>query len=291
MKHRSWLFVPGDSERKLAKIPDCGADVAILDLEDAVVSRRKPLARDSAAAFLNDHRDAPLPALWVRVNPWSSGLTRDDLAAVVPAGAAGIVLPKPDSVRDVRQLDEALTELEAAHGLTPGVIRVLAVATETALGVARLSSYTESPERLWGLAWGAEDLSAELGATTNRGRDGEFLMTYRMVRSLCQLAAAAAGKPAIDTLYADFRNLDGLRQISARARREGFVGMLAIHPGQIPIINAAFTPSAEDIEFARRVVDTFAQQADTGVVALDGKMLDRPHLRQARRMLQLVDTD
>lgn len=285
MKRRSWLFVPADSKRKLAKIADCGADVAILDLEDAVAPERKQLALNIATQFLTDHRDSSGPALWVRINPWSSGLTREDLEALVPACPAGVVLPKPDSVDDVWQLEQALTELEATHGLTPEAIKVLAIATETALGVANLSSFMDSPERLWGLTWGAEDLSAELGATTNRDGDGEFLPIHQLTRSLCQLTAAAAGLPVIETLHADFHDLDGLRKVSSRAQREGFSGMMAIHPEQIAIINQAFTPSAAEIEFARRVVDAFAQQPDTGVVALDGKMLDRPHLVQAKRIL------
>lgn len=284
---RSWLFVPGDSERKLARALDAGADAVILDLEDAVVAGRKPLAREMTAAFLSANKQATVPALWVRVNALSSGLMHDDLAAVMPAAPAGIMLPKPDSIADLRELDRALGELEAG---TPGraATPIVAIATETALAVATLSGYVRPPERLLALTWGAEDLSADLGARANREADGEFRFTYQLVRSLCQIAAAASGRPAIETLSLDFRDTAALACRAARAVEDGFSGMLAIHPAQVPIINAAFKPTVEQVEFARRVLAAFDAAPGAGAVQLEGRMLDRPHQLQAQRLLERV---
>ncbi len=288
---RSWLFVPGDSERKLARSLDSGADAVILDLEDAVVAERKPLAREMTAAFLRSRGQATgpalLPAVWVRVNALSSGLMHEDLAAVMPAGPAGILLPKPDSIADVRELDRALGVIETGipgRGLTP----VVAIATETALAVATLSGYVRPPERLLALTWGAEDLSVELGARVNREPDGEFRFTYQLVRSLCQIAAASSGRPAIETLSLDFRDLAALARRARRAAEDGFSGMLAIHPAQVPVINAAFTPTAGQVEWARRVLAAFAAAPAAGAVQLEGRMLDRPHQVQAQRLLERV---
>lgn len=284
---RSWLFVPGDSERKLARVLAAGADAVIIDLEDAVVPERKPLARQMTAAFLAANRPAGCPAIWVRVNPVSSGLMPEDLAAVMPAGPAGIVLPKPDSVADVQALDRALHQIEqASPGGAP--TPVVAIATETALAVTNLPGYARPPERLLALTWGGEDLSAELGALCNREPDGEFRFTYRMVRSLCQIAAAASGRPAIETISPDFRDEAALARRAARAVEDGFSGMMAIHPAQVPIINAAFTPTAEQVELARRVLAAFEACPGAGAVQLDGRMLDRPHQVQARRVLERV---
>ena len=284
---RSWLFVPGDSERKLARVLDVGADAVILDLEDAVVPERKALSRQMTAAFLKSNAAGSRAALWVRVNSLSSGLMHDDLAAVMPAVPAGIVLPKPDSIADVRELDRVLGALE---GRTPGraATPIVVIATETALAVATLSGYVRPPERLLALTWGAEDLATDLGARVNREADGEFRFTYQMVRSLCQIAAAASGRPAIETLSLDFRDEAGLARRVARAAEDGFSGMLAIHPAQVPIINAAFTPTAEQLEFARRVLAAFAAAPGAGAVQLEGRMLDRPHQLQAQRLLERV---
>jgi citrate lyase subunit beta/citryl-CoA lyase len=279
---RSWLFVPADSDRKLAHSLDSGADAVILDLEDAVSPERKRVAREAAAAFLAAHRGQSTPALWVRVNSVASGLMQEDLAAVMPAAPAGIVLPKPDSVADVWQLDAALGRLEREAGKTA----ILATATETAVAVTALPGYVKSPERLLALTWGGEDLAAELGAVANRDAAGEFAFTYRVVRSLCQIAAAAAGKAAIETLFPDFRNHAGLAAFAARAQEDGFSGMLAIHPAQVPAINQIFTPSRVQVDYARRVVEAFAAAPGAGVTQLDGRMLDRPHLAQARRVLE-----
>lgn len=287
MLPRSWLFVPADSERKLARVRDAGADAVILDLEDAVVPERKALARQMSAAFLNAHAGSSGPPLWVRVNPYSSGLMHDDLAAVMPACPAGIVLPKPDSIADVRELDRALCELESA---TPGraATPIVAIATETALAVATLSGYVRPPARLLALTWGAEDLAADLGAQVNRDADGEFRFTYQLVRGLCQIAAAASGRPAIETLTLDYRDEAAVARRAARAAEDGFSGMLAIHPAQVPIINAAFTPTAAQVAFARRVLAAFSAAPDAGAVQLEGRMLDRPHRLQAERLLERV---
>lgn len=282
---RSWLFVPADSERKLARALDAGADAVILDLEDAVVAERKLLARQMAVAFLRANAGGNGPKIWVRVNPLSSGLMHDDLRAVLPAAPAGIMLPKPDSIADVRELDRALGELEAG---SPGraATPIVAIATESALAVATLSGYVRPPERLLALTWGAEDLAADLGAVANREPDGGFRFTYQLVRSLCQIAAASSGRAAIETLSPDFRDEAALARFASRAAEDGFSGMLAIHPAQVPVINAAFTPTPEQVERARRVLAAFAAAPDAGAVQLDGRMLDRPHRRQAERLLE-----
>lgn len=284
---RSWLFVPGDSDKKLAKVKDCGADVAILDLEDAVTPANKPAARRLVADYLRTHqRGERKPQLWVRVNPLDSGLIKDDLAAVIPGAPDGIVQPKTDGPECVRQLSELLDHMELGHGVAPGSVRILPVATETPVAPFRLGEFAGADlPRLIGLTWGAEDLAAALGATGNKGPDGEWLFTYRMVRSLTLLAAHAAGVLAIDTLHADYRDEEGLRADSRRARGEGFSGRLAIHPAQVVPINESFTPGEGEIAFARRVVAAFENEPGAGTVGLDGKMLDIPHLKAARRTL------
>lgn len=281
---RSWLFVPADSERKLARAPESGADALILDLEDGVVPARRTLAREMALAFLRAGAGGNGPATWVRVNPVSSGRMHDDLRAVMPAMPAGIVLPKPGSIADVRELDRALGEFDAGAA-GPGT-PIVAIATESALAVATLSGYVRPPERLLALAWGAEDLSVDLGAVSNRDADGAFRFTYQLVRSLCQVAAAASGRAAIETLLPDFRDEAALARRAALAAEDGFSGMLAIHPAQVPVINAAFTPTAGQVERARRVLAAFAATPDAGAVQLDGRMLDRPHRLQAERLLE-----
>lgn len=280
---RSLLFVPADSERKLEKARATRADALILDLEDSVVPDRRPHARELVRAFVSP--PGGRSSVWIRINPVGSKDHPADLDAAVAARPAGVVLPKPDSPQALRALDRDLTELEQRSGLVPGAIGVIPVATETPAAVLALHEYRTPPPRLCGLTWGAEDLSAALGAATNRDRSGEFSFTYRMVRSLCLLAAKAAGVTAIETLHADFRDLLGLARIARNAQRDGFTGMLAIHPDQVDPINAAFTPSTEDVEQARRVVAAFSGGA--GVASLDGKMLDRPHLKQAQHILTL----
>ena len=287
---RSLLFVPGDSDKKLAKVPSCGADAVILDLEDAVAPANKAAARDRVADFLRafDRAAAGAPELWVRINPLDSGLAESDLAAIVPAAPHGIVQPKPDGPADVAKVSSLLDHMELAHGLQPGSIGIIPVASETAIAPFRLGDYASAGlTRLRAITWGAEDLSAALGATGNRGPDGEWLFTYRLVRSLTLMAAHAAGVPAIETLHADFKDEAGLLASSRQARAEGFSGRLAIHPAQVGPINAGFTPSEEEVAFAHRVVAAFEAEPDAGTVGIDGKMYDIPHLKAARRTLGL----
>ena len=285
---RSWLFVPGDSDKKLRKIDACGADAVILDLEDAVAAEAKPRARALVAEFIaaRDHVGKRRPQLWVRVNPFDSGLTADDLAAIVPARPDGIMQPKIDGPVCVRRMSDLLAPLEAANGIAAGSIRIVPVATETPIAPFRLGDFASAGlARMAGLTWGAEDLSAAIGASTNRDSSGEWAFTYKMVRSLTLLAAHAAGVPAIETLYADFRDEAGLRASCRAARAEGFSGRLAIHPAQVAAINEGFMPSAEELAHARRVLDAFAAADGAGTVGLDGHMLDIPHRKQAERLL------
>lgn len=283
---RSFLFVPADSEKKLAKAITTQADALILDLEDAVAPQNRPQARKLVHAYVRERKSRA--ALWVRINPFGTPDYAADLAAIISARPDGIVLPKPDSPETLRQLDRDLSAAETRSGLPIGAIKTLPVATETPLAVLTLADYRTPPPRLAGLSWGAEDLAAALGAATNRDEAGAFLFTYKMVRSQVLIAAKAAGVTAIETLHADFRDSEGLERTARAAQREGFTGMLAIHPDQVPIINAAFTPSEADIAHAKRVVEAFASGA--GVAALDGKMLDQPHLVQARHVLALAAT-
>ncbi|HSZ75617.1 MAG TPA: CoA ester lyase [Rhizomicrobium sp.] len=278
---RSFLFVPADSEKKLAKAKTSPADALILDLEDAVAADKRDHARGLVREYL---KEKIAPSLWVRINPVGSPDSSADLEAIVASAPAGIVVPKPDGPEVLHVLDNDITALEARHGLPLGGIKVMPVATETPIAALSLGSYRDVPPRLAAMTWGAEDLAAALGAATNRGEDGEFLFTYRMVRSLCLIAAKAANVEAIETLHADFRDAAGLESTARAAQREGFSGMLAIHPDQVEIINAAFTPSVSDIEHATRVVAAFASGA--GVASLDGKMLDQPHLVQAKKILE-----
>lgn len=284
---RSFLFIPGDSEKKLARAADCGADAVILDLEDAVAPEAKPAARARIADFLTSAaRGQGRPHYWVRINPLDSGYALDDLAAVVAAQPAGIVQPKVSGPGDVRQLSHYLDALEAAYGLVPNAIGIIPIATETAVAPFHLGEFaTAGLTRLAGLTWGAEDLATAIGATTNRDALGEWAFTFRMARSLCLLAAQAAGVPAIETLHADFKDELGLEATSRAARSEGFSGRLAIHPAQVAAINQAFQPSAAEIDHAQRIVAAFAAQPGAGTIGLDGKMVDIPHLKQAERIL------
>ena len=278
---RSLLFVPADSERKLEKARGSNADALILDLEDSVAAQNRPRARELVREFAKSASSHP--ALWVRINPPGSADCNDDLDSAVHAKVSGLVVPKAESPDALRALDAELTRRERAQGLPEGAIGLLPVATETPAAVLALGEYRNPPPRLRALTWGAEDLSAALGAATNRDETGAFAFTYRVVRSLCLIAAKAAGVDAIETLHADFRDRAGLEHAARTAQRDGFTGMLAIHPDQVDIINGAFTPSSADIEHARRVVAAFADGA--GVASLEGKMLDQPHLKQAQHIL------
>jgi citrate lyase subunit beta/citryl-CoA lyase len=284
---RSFLFVPGDSERKLAKGTASGADALILDLEDSVAAARKPVARGMVADYLGA-RGTGGPALWVRINPLEDGGLAD-AAVVVRAAPDGIVVPKVAGPADLLRLSHWLDALEARDGLPPGRIRLLAVATETAAAVLGLGDFAKvAVPRLFGLTWGAEDLAAALGASSNQDAAGGLALTYRLARSSCLLAAVAAGAEPIDTLEPDFRDDAALAAACAAARREGFSGKIAIHPAQVAAINAGFRPSAAEVDFARRVVAAFAQAEGVGTIGLDGRMLDRPHLRQAERVLAMA---
>ena len=286
---RSLLFVPADSEKKLAKGAECGTDALILDLEDSVAVERKPAARDGALAYLTAHAaQSARPRLIVRVNALDTGLTDADLDAVVAGRPDAILLPKAEGGASVVHLDAKLTAREAVHGLPDGAIEIIALTTETASGLFLCGTYAGASARLSALTWGAEDLSAELGAETNRDAAGRFTSPYMLARNLSLAAAAAARVQPIDTVYADYRDMEGLRAEAIEARRDGFTAKMAIHPAQVPVINAVFTPSAEEIEKARVVIDAFAANPSAGVVGIDGVMYDRPHLRRAERLLARV---
>lgn len=285
MKMRSFLFVPADSEKKLDKACDSAADVLIVDLEDSVAESRKVVGRQLAAEFLRRPRIGRHSGLFVRVNPLSGPHCMDDLAAVVGEGLDGVVLPKADGIDDVIRLGHCLDALEARAGLAQGSVKILVVATETAAAVLNIGGYQRAHPRLAGLTWGAEDLSAALGAASNREADDTLSHAYLMARSLCLVGAAAAGVAPIDTLYADFRDMDGLERDCAASRRRGFTGRIAIHPAQVDVINRCYSPSEEDLALARGIVDAFDARPDAGTVGIDGKMYDRPHLVQALRTL------
>ncbi len=283
---RSLLFVPGDDAKKLGKGLASGADALILDLEDSVAPARKDAARESVAAFLAETGSAPQrPRLFVRVNALDSGLTDADLDAVVAGNPDAIMLPKAAGGPAVTHLHVKLSAREAMAGLPDGGIGIVALATETAASLFTTGSYAGASPRLCALTWGAEDLSAELGAETNRDASGDFLDPYRLARSLCLAGAAAAGVSAIDTVFVDFRDEAGLLRECEAARRDGFVAKMAIHPAQVAVINAVFTPPAEAVAQARAIVAAFAAQPETGVVGIGGRMYDRPHLRRAQNLL------
>lgn len=278
---RSWLFVPGDSARKLAKAESAGADALILDLEDSVLADNKPAARGMAREYLQ--RRAAGAAVWIRVNDLQSGELLRDLVALVPARPAGIVLPKIRGPEDVAAVARYLEALEASHGIE-NPLEILALVTETPLAVLRMADLAgASLPRLTAVAWGAEDLSAALGAGEPRLPSGAWRPVYEHARQQCLLAAHALGIAAIDTVYVDYRDAHGLELACRAARHDGFMGRLAIHPDQAPIINRAFTATAEEYAAAQRIIDAFASGA--GAVSLDGKMIDVPHLKAAQRLL------
>ncbi|HXC90241.1 MAG TPA: CoA ester lyase [Stellaceae bacterium] len=281
---RSFLFVPADSERKLARGPQVGADALILDLEDSVSPANRPAARALARRFLESTGAARFQR-WVRVNPLATAAALDDLAAVMPARPDGILLPKcvPD---DVRTLDHYLAALETVAALPLGATRVIAIATETPAAMFGTGNYAGVSPRLCGITWGAEDLAACIGGG-NRRADGDYDDVYRLARALCLLAASAAGVEPIDTIYTDFRDEAGLAAECAAANRSGFTGKMAIHPAQIAVINRAFTAGEDELAWARQVVALFDANPEAGTIALDGRMLDRPHLTLARRLLGL----
>ena len=288
MKLRSMLFVPADSERKLAKALGSPADVLILDLEDSVADTRKAAARGTAADFIAAQAARLSSRLFVRINPLDSGLAMGDLAAVVGPGLAGIMLPKTNSAADIVHLGHCLDALEARAGMAAGTVRIVPVATETAQAILNMQSFAHPVARLAGVTWGAEDLSAAIGAVSNRDEDGHYSPLYALADSLCLCAAAATGVPAIDTLHADFRDSAGLAAACRASRRRGFRGRIAIHPDQVAIINEAYSPSPAELAHAQRIVDAFAAQPEAGTLSLDGVMIDKPHLTQALRTLGLA---
>jgi citrate lyase subunit beta/citryl-CoA lyase len=283
---RSLLFVPADQPAKLAKALSCGADALIIDLEDSVAPTRKEAARADAVVFLAQTAPLPVrPHLLVRVNGLDTGLTDADLDAIVPARPDAIMLPKAEGSASVVHLDAKLTAREAISGLPEGAIRIVPIATETARSLFVAGTYKDAGPRLAALTWGAEDLATDLGAEANRDGQGQFLDAYRLARTLCIAGAAAAGVPAVDTVYVDFRNDAGLRRECEEARRDGFTGKMAIHPGQVAAINDVFTPSPEAIARAQAIIAAFAVAPGAGVVGIDGVMFDRPHLTKAERLL------
>ncbi|MCW2308466.1 HpcH/HpaI aldolase/citrate lyase family protein [Rhodobium gokarnense] len=283
---RSLLFVPGDSPKKMDKALGSGADVLLLDLEDSVALSAKEEARKTVAEFLTAHRgDDGRPLLYVRVNALDTGLTDADLDAVMTATPDGIMLPKAISGRDVSHLDAKLAVREATFGMDDGATRIVVVATETAASLFHMGTYRQCSQRLAGLTWGAEDLSADIGAAANRDETGAYLEPFRIARSLALFAAVAAEVPPIDTVFTAFRDMEGLEAECQAAARDGFTGKMAIHPAQVPVINAAFTPSDDDIAAAQKIVAAFAGAGDVGVVGIDGEMVDRPHLRRAEKLL------
>ncbi len=283
---RSLLFVPGDSPDKMEKAIGYGADAVIIDLEDAVAPAQKASARRQTADFLKSFDALQGPKLYVRVNDISSSVVAEDLDATASPSLSGFMLPKARSGEDVASLARMLDGAEAQKGLEPGALSILVIATETPAAVLDMGSFANCGNRLEGLSWGAEDLSAAIGATANRDGENAYTPPFVLARSLCLLAAAAAGVQAIDTVYTQFRDLDGLALDCGLAARDGFTGKMAIHPGQIPVINDAFTPSKAQIDEARRVQAAFEAAPNAGVVSHDGRMVDRPHLKIAVRILE-----
>jgi citrate lyase subunit beta/citryl-CoA lyase len=281
---RSWLFAPGDSERKMEKATASAADVAIFDLEDAVAESNKPRARGAIAAFLA-RQSQDRSRLWVRINPLQGPHALADLAAVMPGRPGGIMLPKCRGRADVERLDHYLSALEAANGIEPGATRVMVLVTETAEGMFTTGDYAGAP-RVVALTWGAEDLADALGASENRDAAGNYGFTYELARSLCLLGAAAAGVAAVETIHGDFRDLEGLRRRAWQVRRAGFRGMLAIHPDQVAVINAAFAPDEAELKAAQEIVDLFSANPGVGAIGYRGAMLDRPHLARAQALLR-----
>ena len=283
---RSWLFAPGDSERKMEKATAGSADVVMFDLEDAVAEAEKPRARSMVASFLAGNTQQRA-RLWVRINPLQGPHALADLAAIMPAGPGGIMLPKSRSRADAELLHHYLTAFEAAAGSASGATRMILLVTETADGMLATGTYGGVP-RLAAMSWGAEDLATALGAIHNLDEDGNFGFTYQLARSLCLVGAAAAGVPAIETIHGDFRDEAGLRKHTTEVRRAGFRGMLAIHPAQVDVINEAFTPSAQELAAAQEIVELFAAHPNVGTIGYKGAMLDRPHLARAQAVLALA---
>ena len=290
MPMRSWLFVPGDSEKKLAKAALTGADAIVIDLEDSVTISGKAAARGLAHDWLMTNRQRVLAgdeqSRWVRINAFDTQLWRDDLAAVMPAAPHGIMLPKALGPDQLRAVSAEMTQHEQRNGIGNGSTRILPLVSETPAAALSVPAYAgEKLPRLAGMTWGAEDLSAAIGARRKRDDDGQWTDVFRMIRSTVLLAAHAQGVLAIDTLFADFGDAEGTHRAARAAAADGFHGMLAIHPAQVPIINEAFTPTDEELTEARTIVQAFAADPQAGAISIGGRMLDRPHLMLARRTL------
>lgn len=285
---RSLLFIPADSEKKLAKVSGSEADAVILDLEDSVSLARKAEARTILSTFFGSlTRDENTPKLIVRVNALDTGLTDDDLAAVIPLRPDAVLLPKAGSGADLQDVSARIAVREAEAGISEGTVRLHALMTETAGGMLNAATFAGKTGRLEALAWGAEDLAADIGASSNRDASGRYTEVFRLARSLTLLTAADAKVEAIDTVFTDYKDEDGLKQECLAAVRDGFSGKMAIHPAQVPVINAAFTPPPGDVERAKTIIQLFEDAGpDAGVLSLDGKMIDRPHLRQAERIVR-----
>lgn len=281
---RSWLFAPGDSEKKMTKAMEGEADIVLIDLEDAVAPDAKAAARPMVHDFIKAHPEHRA-RLWVRINPFDGPHTLADLAAVMPAHPGGIMLPKVSGRADVEKLDHCLSALEVANGIEEGSTPVIVLITETAEAMFHTGSYKGAP-RVVALTWGAEDLADSIGASSNRNEDGSYSFTYELARSLTVLGAATAGVTAVETISADFRDLDALKARAEKVRRDGFRGMMAIHPAQVPVINAAFTPTEAEIAEAQEIVDVFAANPGVGAIGWKGGMLDRPYLARAERLLR-----
>jgi citrate lyase subunit beta/citryl-CoA lyase len=283
---RSWLFAPGDSEKKMAKATAGDADIVLIDLEDAVAESEKANARTMVRDFLVAQASGH-ERLWVRINPMDGPHTLADLVAIMPGRPGGIMLPKVYGRPDVERLDHYLSALEVANGIEPGSTRVIVLITETAAAMFTTGDYKDAP-RVVALTWGAEDLAASIGASANRNEDGSYGFTYELARSLCLLGAATAGVAPVETIQGDFRDLDGLRRRAEKVRRDGYRGMLAIHPAQVEVINQAFSPNEEEIAEAQAVVDLFAANPGVGAIGYKGGMLDRPYLARAEQLLRLA---
>ena len=283
---RSLLFVPGDSPKKIEKAFQSGADILLLDLEDSVAPSAKAEARAIVADFIKQaSRQSNAPKLYVRINALDSGFADADLDHVIVSGPAGILLPKCTGGMDVQHLSAKLAVREAEADLSDGAIRIIGIATETAASLFQMGTYAGASHRLEALTWGAEDLSADLGAETNRLETGDYTDPYRLARAMLLMAAANAQMPAIDTVFTAYRDEKSLLKECEAARRDGFTGKMAIHPAQVPVINDVFTPSPETISEAQAIVDAFSVHPDAGVVGINGQMIDRPHLRRAERIL------
>jgi citrate lyase subunit beta / citryl-CoA lyase len=281
---RSWLFAPGDSERKMTKAMGGPADIVLIDLEDAVAPETKAAARPMVHDFIKANPEQR-HRLWVRINPFDGPHTLHDLAAVMPAAPGGIMLPKVYGRADVDRLDHCLSALEVAHGIEEGSTPVIVLITETAEAMFHTGSYKGAP-RVVALTWGAEDLADSIGASSNRNEDGSYSFTYELARSMTVLGAATAGVTAVETISADFHDLEALRLRAERVRRDGFRGMMAIHPAQVEVINAAFTPSEDELAEAQEIVDVFAANPGVGAIGWKNGMLDRPFLARAERLLR-----